>query len=535
MLIRLQQRRGTEAQWTSADPVLAAGEIAFSTDDQTFRVGDGTTAWSSLPYFQNSTDIEAAGLVLLATSNAYTDGVTNTAVTQLTTAIGASQTASAEYTDAKIAALVDSAPETLNTLNEIATALQANDGDISTITAILATKSDSTHTHTFDELSDVNVATATDNQVLYYDATSQTWQPKDLSGIDQITVSTAAQSGSGSLTYDNNTGQFTFVPPVTGVTAGAHASLTTTGPFAASTGAFHTYNDGSQDLSVDLTTTVSYMNMISLTGDHSSSSAASAKLVRVVSGVETDLYNWQWNNIFGKDFSWTYFDDHQLPPGTTITYKIKGQGSTATTYIGQYSDVQLYVQEVAGALGGQPLTPNVAISDITDVDISSLSDGDVLTYDLASTTWVTGSAASSIAQLTDVDLSSAVEGDTLLYAGAANGWVTTHFPSDVAPSLVSFNEQTANYTLVLTDKDKMVEMNSSTALTLSVPADGTVLFPIGTTITIMQKGTGQVTIDAADPATTINYTPGNVTRTQWSSATLVKRDTNVWYLMGDLE
>lgn len=50
MAIRIQTRRGTAAQWTSANPVLAAGEQGYETDTGKIKVGDGTTAWSALPY-----------------------------------------------------------------------------------------------------------------------------------------------------------------------------------------------------------------------------------------------------------------------------------------------------------------------------------------------------------------------------------------------------------------------------------------------------------------------------------------------------
>lgn len=51
---RIQLRRGTAANWTSADPVLASGEVGFETDTGKFKVGDGSTAWSSLGYFQTA-------------------------------------------------------------------------------------------------------------------------------------------------------------------------------------------------------------------------------------------------------------------------------------------------------------------------------------------------------------------------------------------------------------------------------------------------------------------------------------------------
>jgi hypothetical protein len=45
-----QFRRGTAAQWTSANTVLAAGELGLETDTAKFKIGDGTTVWSSLAY-----------------------------------------------------------------------------------------------------------------------------------------------------------------------------------------------------------------------------------------------------------------------------------------------------------------------------------------------------------------------------------------------------------------------------------------------------------------------------------------------------
>jgi len=48
--IQLQFRRGTAAQWTSANPTLAAGEMGIETDTSRFKVGTGALAWLSLPY-----------------------------------------------------------------------------------------------------------------------------------------------------------------------------------------------------------------------------------------------------------------------------------------------------------------------------------------------------------------------------------------------------------------------------------------------------------------------------------------------------
>jgi hypothetical protein len=47
---QIQLRRGTAAQWATANPTLAAGETGVETDTRKFKVGDGSTAWNSLTY-----------------------------------------------------------------------------------------------------------------------------------------------------------------------------------------------------------------------------------------------------------------------------------------------------------------------------------------------------------------------------------------------------------------------------------------------------------------------------------------------------
>ena len=98
---------------------------------------------------------------------------------------------------------------------------------------------------------------------------------------------------------------------------------------------------------------------------------------------------------------------------------------------------------------------------------------------------------------------------------------------------VSTSAQTASYTLVLADKNKIVEMLVATANTLTVPPNSSVAFPVGSQITILQTGAGQTTLTAG-VGVTINGTPGLKLRAQWSSATLVKRATDTWVAMGDL-
>jgi hypothetical protein len=85
----------------------------------------------------------------------------------------------------------------------------------------------------------------------------------------------------------------------------------------------------------------------------------------------------------------------------------------------------------------------------------------------------------------------------------------------------------------LTDNNKLVELNNAGAITVTVPTNASVAFPIGSTVNILQTGAGQVTVAAAG-GVTLNATPGTKLRTTWSSATIIKRATDSWVLIGDL-
>jgi hypothetical protein len=96
----IQIRRDTAANWTSANPTLAQGELGLETNTDKFKVGDGSTAWTSLGYLidtggyllasNNLSDLASSataltnlGLTATATELNYTDGVTSSIQTQL--------------------------------------------------------------------------------------------------------------------------------------------------------------------------------------------------------------------------------------------------------------------------------------------------------------------------------------------------------------------------------------------------------------------------------------------------------------------
>jgi Major tropism determinant N-terminal domain len=96
MATRMQQRRGTAAQWISTNsgsgPILNAGEIGYETDTNKFKIGDGTNHWVDLDYFVDSnstanpsfgTDIKFEGATVNAykTTFAVTDPTANRTIT----------------------------------------------------------------------------------------------------------------------------------------------------------------------------------------------------------------------------------------------------------------------------------------------------------------------------------------------------------------------------------------------------------------------------------------------------------------------
>ena len=52
--VRIQVRRGTSTQWTSTNPILAAGEMGVETNTNLFKFGNGTATWTALSYANNS-------------------------------------------------------------------------------------------------------------------------------------------------------------------------------------------------------------------------------------------------------------------------------------------------------------------------------------------------------------------------------------------------------------------------------------------------------------------------------------------------
>lgn len=106
--------------------------------------------------------------------------------------------------------------------------------------------------------------------------------------------------------------------------------------------------------------------------------------------------------------------------------------------------------------------------------------------------------------------------------------------STFAQLLVTQTTQTANYTYALADAGTLVEYNSSSAGTLTVPPNSSVAFPIGTTISGRQLGTGLATIAAGVGVTIDSRGAALKSAGQYAEWNLTKRGTNEWVLSGDI-
>ena len=106
--------------------------------------------------------------------------------------------------------------------------------------------------------------------------------------------------------------------------------------------------------------------------------------------------------------------------------------------------------------------------------------------------------------------------------------------------LVSFglNDQTGTtYTTVLSDSYQvLVTMNNASANALKIPTNASVAHPVGTVITVLNKGAGLCTISAVTSGTTTILSAGATaaapTLAQYKSAALIKTATDTWYVVG---
>lgn len=95
--------------------------------------------------------------------------------------------------------------------------------------------------------------------------------------------------------------------------------------------------------------------------------------------------------------------------------------------------------------------------------------------------------------------------------------------------------RTANFTLVDSDRGKQLDCSKSSTLTVSIPTNAAVALEVGFTVTLIQSGAGTVQVTPLSGVTLHSVDSNTKLRKQWSGATLYKRSTDEWVLVGDLQ
>lgn len=110
MAVLIELRRDTSTNWAINNPVLSNGELGISSDLKQFKIGNGSSTWSELEYVN-------------ALPSQYLSLAVASATYDVLGSASAAEFNAKAYADSVIANLIDSAPDALNTLNELAAAI----------------------------------------------------------------------------------------------------------------------------------------------------------------------------------------------------------------------------------------------------------------------------------------------------------------------------------------------------------------------------------------------------------------------------
>jgi hypothetical protein len=140
-----------------------------------------------------------------------------------------------------------------------------------------------------------------------------------------------------------------------------------------------------------------------------------------------------------------------------------------------------------------------------------------------------------------IELGADTTGNYMVNVSAGTGIAISHTQGEGSTASVSttgvqsLSAKAGNYTLAIGDAaETIIIMDSSSANDLTVPPASSVAFGTGTSITVIQRGTGKTRI-LAGAGVTLLATPGVYLRARYSSCTMVKTENaNEWFVIGDL-
>ena len=446
-----------------------------------------------------ASNYDAAGSAATAESNAndYTDAAITTEVTARNSAIATAKSEAISdansYTDTAVANLVDGAPALLDTLNELAAAIADNPNYATDVANLVASKADTTYVDS--EISDLDTAAQG------YASAAQA-AAEATAAADATTKANAAQAAAEATAAADATTKANAAQAAAEATAAADATTKANAAQAAAeaTAAAALTAHGNDT-----------------TGVHGITDTS--KLALLDAADQTFTGNMEVDGNLVVDGNFTVNGTNFSASATSIVIEdnlvqLAHQNSANTVDLGivvAYNDGAAkhagLVRDVSDAKW--KLFKGVTTEPATTVDFTegSLDDLKVAAFEATTVTPSSGVVFSD---------------GTQTKAGV--------------PSITPITEKTANYTLSsLTERDTLIEVNHTggTAVTITIPSDATVNYPVGTSIDILRTNTGEVTI--AGSGATVNATPGLKLRAQWSTATLFKRGANSWVVFGDLK
>jgi hypothetical protein len=221
--------------------------------------------------------------------------------------------------------------------------------------------------------------------------------------------------------------------------------------------------------------------------------------------------------------------------GVTITNNT-GENSTPTIAIGQAVATSSSVQFAAVTA---PVIGNASTATTLQTARTITLGGDLsgsVSFNGSSNVTLTATvAADSVALGTDTT------GNYMANVSASTGISISHTQGEGSTATISttgvqtLGAKAGNYTLAAGDAaETIIIMDSSSANDLTVPPASSVAFGTGTSITVIQRGTGKTRI-LAGAGVTLLATPGVYLRARYSSCTIVKTENaNEWFVIGDL-
>lgn len=482
MATRMQQRRGTAAQWTSADPILEAGELGFESDTSKFKIGDGVNQWSDLDYFINeaaiSTDIDGA---ISDTEKGANNGV-------------ATLDSTGQVPLSQLANIIDGAPSALNTLNEIAAALN-DDEDFANAT--------------IGHLADVDDLLDTHSNSLISLTTSISTLSNTVSALDDVVEGhgntlTSIGSDVSALQSDLSNVQSELA---------SHESATASVHGISNTADLATMSYANEAAANALSNAEAYAD--GLAGNYEASGSVSS-------------HNSDTTNVHGiTDTSALVTTAGGTISGSlTITGDLTVSGNTVTV-----GTQDLVVTDPMIYMGEDNTSDALDLGIVASHTIANTYSHTGVVRDASDGKWkfftgVTDEPTTTInfsqGTLDDVALKD------LTAASATIGGVAF---SDKANATATIADMNGSHTVTSSDVNNVREMSGGG--TLSIPSDNS-FWPVGQRMEVIQTGSSEVTI-AGSSGVTVNGTPGLKLRAQWSGAVIIKRASNTFVVIGDLK